>query len=73
MLRKYQVTGSLGILEFYTWILGNPPLLLQLFFTYYGLPVFGLRLTQMQAAAFTFVFNYAAYFTEIFRGGVYSR
>jgi polar amino acid transport system permease protein len=59
-------------LEFYTWLFRGTPLLLQLFFTYYGLPVFGIRLTQPQAAAITFVFNYAAYFTEIFRGGIQS-
>jgi len=59
-------------LEFYTWLFRGTPLLLQLFFTYYGLPVFGIRLTQEQAAAITFVLNYAAYFTEIFRAGIQS-
>lgn len=60
------------ILELYTWIFRGTPLLLQLFFTYYGLPVFGIRLGQFQAAAITFIFNYGAYFTEIFRAGIES-
>ncbi|WZL74398.1 amino acid ABC transporter permease [Clostridiaceae bacterium 35-E11] len=60
------------LLELYTWIFRGTPLLLQLFFTYYGLPVFGIKLTQFQAAALTFIFNYGAYFTEIFRAGIES-
>jgi polar amino acid transport system permease protein len=61
-----------AILELYTWIFRGTPLLLQLFFIYYGLPVFGIPLSQFSAAALAFVFNYAAYFTEIFRAGIQS-
>lgn len=60
------------IIEFYTWIFRGTPLLLQLFFVYYGLPIFGIRLTAFGAASFTFAINYAAYLTEIFRGGIES-
>ena len=60
------------IIGLYTWLLRGTPLMLQLFFVYYGLGVWGLRLTSFQAACFTFVLNYAAYFTEIFRGGIQS-
>ncbi|QZY56206.1 amino acid ABC transporter permease [Crassaminicella profunda] len=59
-------------LEIYTWVFRGTPLLLQLFFTYYGLPVFGIKFGRFQAAAITFIFNYGAYFTEIFRGGIES-
>lgn len=61
-----------GILEFYTWLFRGTPLLLQLFFIYFGLAVRGIKLTQFQAASITFVLNYGAYFTEIFRGGIQS-
>ncbi len=63
-----------GILEFYTSVARGTPLLLQIFFVYYGLPVFfpALRLERFSAAALTFVLNYAAYFIEIFRGGIQS-
>lgn len=61
-----------GILEFYTWIFRGTPLLLQLFFTYFGLSVLGIKLSQFQAASITFILNYGAYFTEIFRGGIQS-
>lgn len=47
-------------------------MLLQLFFAYYGLPTLGIRLTAFQAASITFIINYAAYLTEIFRGGIES-
>ncbi|WP_053956087.1 amino acid ABC transporter permease [Inediibacterium massiliense] len=60
------------LLQIYTWIFRGTPLLLQLFFTYYALPVLGIRLGQFEAASITFIMNYAAYFTEIFRGGIQS-
>lgn len=63
------VKKSIGI---YTWIFRGTPLLLQLFFVYYGLPILGIRLTPFGAAVLTFGVNYAAYLTEIFRGGIES-
>ncbi len=60
------------ILSFYTWVFRGTPLLLQLFFAYYGLPVLGITLEPFPAAALTFIVNYGAYFTEIFRGGIES-
>lgn len=61
------------ILDLYTWLFRGTPLLLQLFFAYYGLPVFGIEFkTPEMAAYFTFVINYGAYFTEIFRAGIQS-
>ena len=46
------------------------PLLLQLIFIYYVLPSIGIRLDRLPAAVIAFVLNYAAYFAEIFRGGI---
>lgn len=60
------------LLEIYTWLFRGTPLLLQLFFVYYGLPLFGIELTPLVAAFITFVVNYGAYFTEIFRAGIQS-
>lgn len=66
-----------GFSGFYVWILRGTPLLLQLFFFYFGLPflpVIGpfLTMNRFQAAIIAFVLNYAAYFAEIFRGGIIS-
>lgn len=64
------LSNAVGI---YTWIFRGTPLLLQLFFTYYGLPVLGVRWSgPFIPAALTFVVNYAAYLTEIFRAGIQS-
>lgn len=59
----------------YIWIFRGTPLMLQLFFVYYGLPIlFGpmFRLDNTVAAIVTFVLNYAAYFAEIYRAGIQS-
>jgi polar amino acid transport system permease protein len=62
------------LLEMYTSVVRGTPLLLQLFFVYYGLPILipGLRLERFTAAVLTFIINYGAYFTEIFRAGIQS-
>ncbi len=59
-------------LEIYTWIFRGTPLLLQLFFVYFGLPFIGIELSKEMSAYAAFVINYAAYFTEIFRAGIQS-
>lgn len=60
------------IVNFYVWIMRGTPLLLQLIFVFYGLPIIHIVFPRYQAALFAFVLNYAAYFTEIFRGGFQS-
>lgn len=61
-----------ALLEIYTWVFRGTPLLLQLFFAYYGLALIGIVLTPFQAAAITFILNYGAYLGEIFRAGIES-
>ena len=60
------------ILYLYTWIWRGTPLLLQLFFMFYGLPIIGIRLSPFTAATITYALNSGAYLTEIFRGGIES-
>lgn len=60
------------ILEIYTWLFRGTPLLLQLMFFYYGLQILGIELSREMAAYLTFIVNYGAYFTEIFRAGIQS-
>lgn len=60
------------ILSFYTWSFRGTPLLLQLFFIYFGLPALGIRLDPLIAATISFTLNYAAYLAEIFRAGIES-
>lgn len=67
-----------GVVGLYILIMRGTPLLLQIFFVYFGLPympVIGKYLTisdRFTAGAIAFILNYAAYFAEIFRGGLLS-
>lgn len=58
------------VVEFYVWIMRGTPLMLQLFFFYFALPAVGILLSDFNAAIVAFVFNYSAYFCEIFRSGI---
>ena len=58
------------LLTVYIWIMRGTPLLLQLIFIYYVLPSVGISIDRMPAAIIAFTLNYAAYFAEIFRGGI---
>ncbi|BEU87600.1 amino acid ABC transporter permease [Selenomonas sp. TAMA-11512] len=58
------------VLEFYIWLMRGTPLMLQLLFVYFALPMAGIRLSDMTAALLAFTLNYGAYFAEIFRAGI---
>ena len=58
------------ILEIYIWIMRGTPLMLQLLFVYFALPMVGILLPDIAAALLAFILNYAAYFAEIFRSGI---
>ncbi|WP_315117104.1 amino acid ABC transporter permease [uncultured Clostridium sp.] len=60
------------IIGVYIWIFRGTPLLIQLFFIYFGMPYLGLKISRFNAAVITFTLNYSAYFTEIFRYGIQS-
>ena len=57
----------------YVWIFRGTPLLLQLFFFYFFFPLaLGLQMNVFVTVVLTYVLNYAAYFAEIYRGGINS-
>lgn len=60
------------VIGFYTWIMRGTPLLLQIFFIFFGLPLISseIVLDRFVAVLVAFVINYAAYFAEIYRGGI---
>ena len=70
------------ICKFYIWVMRGTPLMLQLFFFYFfvypSLKKLGfmqnvdLQVATLIVAIFTFALNYAAYFAEIYRGGIAS-
>ena len=62
-----------GPLSFYIYIMRSTPLMLQIMFIYFWLPtVLPFRVDRFIAVIFAFAINYAAYFAEIFRGGIQS-
>ena len=58
----------------FVWVIRGTPLLLQVIIVFYGPGLlFGWSsLERMQAVLVAFIINYAAYFSEIFRGGIES-
>ena len=60
------------VLDIYVWLMRGTPLLLQLIFVFYGLPLIGVVFERYDAAIFAFILNYGAYFAEILRGGLQS-
>ena len=72
-ISKYRPLSFL--VETYIWLMRGTPLMLQLLFVYYALPLIpyvGITLPDFSAAILAFALNYAAYFAEIFRGGIQS-
>jgi len=57
---------------FIIWIFRGTPLLLQLFFIYYGLPAIGITLKPIPSALIGLGLNYSAYLAEIIRSGIQS-
>lgn len=61
------------IVKFYIDIMRGTPLILQLIVVYFGpFYLFELNIDRFLAAIIAFVINYAAYFSEIYRGGILS-
>jgi len=57
----------------YQLIMRGTPLMLQLVFFYYGPHfIFGFKWDRFTATIFAYTINYAAYFAEIYRGGIES-
>ncbi len=58
------------VFSVYVEAIRNTPLLLQLFFFFFGLPSIGIYLSPTQTALLAMVVNLGAYATEIIRAGV---
>jgi polar amino acid transport system permease protein len=59
----------------FVWVIRGTPLMLQLFVVFYIPPLMSggsFRFDRMYAALIAFIINYAAYFSEIYRGGIES-
>ena len=74
--RRSRLTPLRGFIKAYISIMRGTPLMLQLMVVYFG-PyfIFGIRISMgysLIAVFIAFAINYAAYFAEIYRGGIES-
>ena len=72
---KSKIKALSWLAQAYIYLMRGTPLLLQLLFICFGLPLLPvvgeyLVLDRFVAACLGFILNYAAYFAEIFRGGL---
>ena len=56
----------------FVWVIRGTPLMLQVIIVFYGPDLIGMpsSLPRISAVVVAFVINYAAYFSEIYRGGI---
>jgi len=59
-------------IQSYILVMRGTPLLLQLIFIFFGLPLIGIVFDRFTTVIIAFTLNYAAYFGEIFRAGIQS-
>ena len=75
LIRRRNIKILNVLIDFYTLVIRSTPLLLQIFFLFYGLPLlfpFIKINNRFFAGSIAFIINYTAYFSEIFRGGINS-
>ncbi|APT18738.1 MULTISPECIES: amino acid ABC transporter permease [Amylolactobacillus] len=70
IIRYTKIKYVSAIIGFFIDIIRNLPLLLIIFFTYFGLPTFGIRLDIMPAAITALTVFESAMCSEIFRSGI---
>ena len=56
----------------YIEIIRSTPLLVQIYFLYFGLPTLGLRVPEIQTGILALMLNSGAYIAEIIRAGINS-
>ena len=75
LFRRFNLKFLNILIDLYTLVIRGTPLLLQIFFIFYGvpllIPVFKMN-NRFFVGTIAFILNYAAYFSEIFRGGLNS-
>jgi polar amino acid transport system permease protein len=70
LIRYYKIPILRRIAGIYIEISRNTPLLIQLFFLYFGLPKLGIRLSSESCAITGLIFLGGSYMSEAFRSGI---
>lgn len=69
-IKELQIPFMKHMVQVYVELSRNTPLLIQLFFLYFGLPKLGILLSSEQCAVTGLVFLGGSYMTEAFRSGI---
>jgi His/Glu/Gln/Arg/opine family amino acid ABC transporter permease subunit len=68
---RFSSTGAAGrVVAIYVSIVRNTPMLVQVYFIYFGLPALGVTLSAFATGVVALTFNSGAYIAEITRGGL---
>lgn len=70
IISYYRVKGISKIIAAYIELSRNTPLMIQLFFLYYGLPQLGIKLSSFTCAVLGLAFLGGSYMAEAFRSGL---
>jgi len=70
-ITRFASYGFFGrLVAVYVSIVRNTPMIVQIYFIYFGLPSLGITLSAMQTGILALTFNSGAYVSEIVRGGL---
>lgn len=69
LLRNSRWAWIRWLVAAYVEVLRDTPLLVQMFFIFFGLPLLGVKLTAFEAAAISLATQHSAFFAEVYRGG----
>jgi len=72
LMRLYGPWPVKAIATVYVEVIRGSPLLIQLFFIFYGLPALGIKLDPFTAAVLGLSLNYGAYEAEVYRAAIQS-
>lgn len=70
IIQFYKIKGLQSLVQAYIELSRNTPLLIQLFFLYYGLPKVGITWSETTCAIIGLTFLGGSYMAEAFRGGI---
>lgn len=70
LIRYYKLPIAKQIVDMYIELSRNTPLLIQLFFLYYGLPKLGIKISAEACGIMGLTFLGGSYMAEAFRGGL---
>lgn len=70
LIRYYKLPIAKQIVDMYIELSRNTPLLIQLFFLYYGLPKLGIKISAESCGIMGLTFLGGSYMAEAFRGGL---